>query len=95
MRLDRALHPFPSTATSKELGVAEITKFLTHLARTGNVSAATQNQALSALLFLYKEVFKHEIGWLEQVERAKKSQKMPAVQSRDEIKQIFAHAVDS
>jgi hypothetical protein len=70
---------------------AEVAQFLTHLARDANVAASTQNQALSALLFLYKEVLKHEIGWLEQVERAKKPQKMPVVLSRDEIKQIFAH----
>jgi integrase len=61
------------------------------LARDANVAPSTQNQALSALLFLYKEVLKHEIGWLEQVERAKKPQKLPVVLSRDEIKQIFAH----
>jgi hypothetical protein len=46
----------------KEMGVAEITQFLTHLARIGNVSAATQNQALSALLFLYQQVLKQDVG---------------------------------
>ncbi|MBA3833150.1 MAG: phage integrase N-terminal SAM-like domain-containing protein, partial [Chthoniobacterales bacterium] len=50
----------------------EVTAFLTHLARDGQVAASTQNQALSALLFLYKEVLKVEIGWLEGVERAQK-----------------------
>src|SRR5438876_1002283 len=48
----------------------EVAEFLTHLARNLNVAASTQNQALSALLFLYKEVLKREIGWLEKVERA-------------------------
>jgi Phage integrase, N-terminal SAM-like domain len=43
----------------------EVAEFLTHLARDLNVAASIQNQALSALLFLYKEVLKHEIGWLE------------------------------
>jgi hypothetical protein len=43
---------------------AEVTEFLTSLARDSNVAASTQNQALSALLFLYKEVLKQEIGWL-------------------------------
>lgn len=42
-----------------------MTEFLTHLARHGNVPASTQNQALSALLFLYKDVLKREIGWPE------------------------------
>jgi integron integrase len=55
------------------------------------VAASTQNQALSALLFLYKEVLKHEIGWLEKVERAKKPPKLPVVLSRGEVKEIFAH----
>jgi integron integrase len=46
---------------------------------------------LSALLFLYKEVLRHEIGWLEKVERAKKPPKLPVVLSRGEVKQVFAH----
>jgi site-specific recombinase XerD len=69
----------------------EVAQFLTHLARDMNVAASTQNQALSALLFLYKQVLKHEIGWLEKVERAKKPPKLPVVLSRAEVKQIFAH----
>jgi len=59
----------------KEMGVAEISTFLTYLATVGNVSAATQNQALSALLFLYQQVLKQEVGWIDQVERAKRPKK--------------------
>ena len=70
---------------------AEVTDFLTQLARDGNVAASTQNQALSALLFLYKEVLKQEIGWLDSVERAKKSTRLPVVLSRDEVHRIFQH----
>lgn len=73
-----------------EMGEAEVTAFLTHLARVGNVAASTQNQALSALLFLYKEVLKTEIGWLGKVERAKKPPKLPVVLTRNEVKQLFA-----
>jgi integron integrase len=73
------------------MGEEEVAQFLTHLARDGNVSPSTQNQALSALLFLYKEVLKQEIGWLKQVERAKKPPKLPVVLSRDEVKHIFVH----
>jgi integron integrase len=73
-----------------EMAEEEVAEFLTHLARDLNVAAATQNQALSALLFLYKEVLRHEIGWLEKVERAKKPPKLPVVLSRAEVKQIFA-----
>ncbi len=74
-----------------EMAEEEVAQFLTHLARDMNVAASTQNQALSALLFLYKEVLKHEIGWLEKVERAKKPPKLPVVLSRSEVKEIFAH----
>src|ERR1700720_202079 len=69
----------------------EVTEFLTHLARAGNVAASTQNQELSALLFLYKEVLKQEIGWLEGVERAKRPARLPVVLTRDEVHKIFAH----
>jgi integron integrase len=68
-----------------------VSSFLTQLARDGQVAAATQNQAFSALLFLYKHVLKHEIGWLQKVERAKKPPKLLVVLSRSEVKQIFAH----
>ena len=74
-----------------EMGEAEVGEFLTHLAREGNVAASTQNQALSALLFLYKEVLKQEFGWLEGVERAKKPARLPVVLTRDEVHKIFAH----
>jgi integrase len=75
----------------REMAEEEVADFLTHLARDLNVAASTQNQALSALLFLYKEVLRHEIGWLEKVERAKKPPKLPVVLSRGEVKQVFAH----
>ena len=75
----------------REMGEAEVTAFLTHLAREGNVAASTQNQALSALLLLYKEVLKQEIGWLEGVERATKPKRLPVVLNRDEVHKIFAH----
>jgi integron integrase len=75
----------------REMAEAEVTEFLTHLARVGNVAASTQNQALSALLFLYKEVLNQEIGWLEKVERAKKPARLPVVLTRDEVHKVFAH----
>jgi integron integrase len=74
-----------------EMAEEEIARFLTHLARDRDVAPSTQNQALSALLFLYKEVLKCEIGWLEKVERAKKPPKLPVVLSRTEVKRIFVH----
>ena len=74
-----------------EMAEEEVAKFLTHLARDLDVAPSTQNQALSALLFLYKEVLKHEIGWLEKVDRAKRPPKVPVVLSRAEMKRVFAH----
>lgn len=65
------------TRHPRELGEQEVTAFLSQLAARG-VSASTQNQALSAILFLYKEVLKQEIGWLEKVERAKKAAEAPS-----------------
>jgi integron integrase len=73
-----------------EMAEPEVTEFLTYLARVGNVAASTQNQALSALLFLYKEVLKLEIGWLGNVERAKRPPKLPVVLSVAEVRRIFA-----
>src|ERR1700751_5541433 len=56
----------------REMAEEEVTEFLTHLARDRRVASSTQNQALSALLFLYKDVLKQEIGWLKNVERARR-----------------------
>ena len=74
----------------REMAEAEVTQFLTHLARDGRVAASTQNQALSALLFLYKQVLKQEMGWLQGVERAKRPARVPVVLTRDEVHKVFA-----
>jgi integrase len=75
----------------REMGETEIAAFLTHLARDGRVAASTQNQALSALLFLYKEVLKQTLGSLQGIERAKRSFRLPVVLTRDDVHKIFAH----
>lgn len=62
-----------------DMGAAEIERFLTSLAVRGKVSASTQNQALSALLFLYRQVLSIELPWLDGIERAKKPQRLPVV----------------
>lgn len=67
-----------------EMGAVEIERFLTMLAVHGQVSASTQNQALSALLFLYKQVLGMELPWLDGIERAKKPQRLPVVLTREE-----------
>src|SRR5437879_2701591 len=74
-----------------EMGASEITEFLTHLARVGNVAAATQNQALSAILFLYQRVLKQDVSWIDDVERAKKPKRIPVVLTHDEVHKVFAH----
>ncbi len=74
-----------------DLGAAEMEAFLTHLAVVGNVAASTQNQALSALLFLYREVLDRELPWLEQVARSKKPKRLPVVLDRSEVAAVLAH----
>ena len=62
-----------------DTGKQEAEAFLTHLAVRQHVSACTQNQAFSALLFLYREVLERDFGWLEDVVRAKRPKRIPAV----------------
>jgi len=73
----------------REMGAAEITAFLTHLAVEQNVAASTQNQALAALLFLYREVLHLDLGPVEPV-RAQKPQRLPVVLTREEVRLVFA-----
>ena len=67
----------------KDMGAEEVAAFLSHLAVAGRVSASTQNQAKSALLFLYKEVLALELPWLNKVESAKAPKRLPVVLTRD------------
>ena len=73
------------------MGEKEINAFLKHLAVNRNVSASTQTQALSAILFLYKEVLGQEIGFIENIYRAKKPKRIPVVFTRDEIRAVMKH----
>ncbi len=68
-----------------EMGAGEAEAFLTHLAAVRNVAASTQNQAKSALLFLYKEVLTIELPWLDRVERAREPTRLPVVLTREEV----------
>jgi integron integrase len=74
----------------RDMGVAEVEGFLSTLATRGQVAAGTQNQALSALLFLYREVLSIELPWMETIVRAKRPQRMPVVLSRDEVTRLLA-----
>jgi integron integrase len=73
-----------------DMGAPEVEAFLTHLAVAGKVAASTQNQALNALVFLYREVLAREIGWLENLQHAKRPARVPVVFTRDEAKTVLA-----
>ena len=72
-----------------ELGATEVEIFLTHLAVERSVSASTQNQAKSALLFLYREVLGVELPWLDGVEKAKAPTRLPVVLTPDEVSRVL------
>ncbi|BAU49501.1 integrase [Sulfurifustis variabilis] len=74
----------------REMGAEQVTSFLTHLAVQGRVSASTQNQALNALLFLYREVLDIELPWMNDIERAKKPARLPVVLTRAEVRALLA-----
>ena len=74
----------------KEMGAPEVTAFLSHLATDGQVSAATQNQALAALLFLYKDVLGLTLPWLDGIARARRRAQVPAVFTREEVRAILS-----
>src|SRR5581483_5280286 len=72
------------------LGPDELTQFLSSLAVEGKVSAGTQNQALAALLFLYREVLERDVPWLDGIVRAKAAPRLPTVLSRSEVATVIA-----
>ena len=74
----------------REMGAGEVEAFLSHLAVDGKVAAATQNQALSALLFLYREVLGVTLPWLDNVTRAKRPQRLPVVLTREEVREVLS-----
>ena len=72
-----------------EMGTEEVAAFLTNLAVNKNLTASSQNQALNALVFLYREVLKMELEGLDAV-RAKRSKYLPVVLTQDEVKNLLA-----
>ena len=80
---------FHKKSNPRELGETEITAFLTHLAVEKHVSASTQNQALSALLFLYQEVLGIKLDWLDGVVRARRPLRLPVVLTVGEVRKIL------
>ena len=74
----------------REMRAPEVEAFLSHLATAGRVSPSTQNQALSALLFLYREVLEVELPWLDGVVRAKRPKHIPVVLTESEVRALLA-----
>jgi len=85
----RAFILFHGKRHPAEMGEAEISHYLSHLAVSGKVSASAQNQALSALLFLCRQVLCREIEWVEGVVRAKRPLHLPVVLTREEVRTIL------
>ncbi|WGS86191.1 integron integrase [Methylomonas sp. UP202] len=75
-----------------EMGAAEVERFLTYLATERHVSSSTQNQALSAILFLYRDVLAVQLPWLDGFERSKKPRRLPVVLTTAEVQQLLKHA---
>ncbi len=74
----------------REMGPREVTAFLSDLASRRNVAASTQNQALAALLFLYRDVLEAPIAWLDQLVRARRPHRLPTVLTRDEAALVLS-----
>jgi integron integrase len=74
----------------REMGAAEVEAFLTLLASRDQVAASTQNQALAALLFLYRQVLGVELPWMDNIRRAKRPERLPVVMSREEVRRVLA-----
>ncbi|MCA9506507.1 MAG: integron integrase [Spirochaetaceae bacterium] len=74
-----------------EMGRLEVEAFLNHLAAELDVAASTQNQALNAILFLYRHVIRQPLGELDQVVRARRPERIPVVMTPDEVERVLAH----
>jgi integron integrase len=74
----------------KDMGEKEIAQFISHLATDRRVASSTQNQALNAIVFLYKHVLNIELGDFGHMERAKKPEKLPTVMARKEVNQVLS-----
>jgi site-specific recombinase XerD len=82
---------FHNVRHPKDMAEPEVNAFLTHLAVKEHVSASTQNQALCAIVFLYKYVLDRKIGDIGEVIRARQSRHVPVVMTREEVKAVVSH----
>lgn len=88
--IKRFIH-FHGDRDPAELGEGHVEAFLSHLAVEGEVAASTQNQALAALLFLYKDVLGLRLAWLDAVVRAKRPMRLPVVLTETEVRTLLLH----
>jgi site-specific recombinase XerD len=89
--LDQTIHTVPEKRHPMEMGEAEISQFLTHLATHERVASAKQNLALNAIVFLYKQVLQKNLGEFSNVVWSKKPKHLPVVLNRQEIHGLFSH----
>ena len=82
---------FHSRRHPSEIGAEEIKVFISNLATNHHVSSSTQNQALQGVLYLYKNVFKKEVGWIEDIKQATRVKRLPVVFSKREVMQVFEY----
>src|SRR5262245_21708829 len=75
----------------RDMGAQEVQQFLAHLAVESHVAASTQSQALSAILFLYQQVLKLDIGWRHDVVHAKQPQRLPVILTRTDVTAVLRH----
>ncbi len=75
----------------RNMGEPEVTTFLSHLAVQGRVSASTQNQALAAILFLYRNVLGQDLDWLDDIVRAKHAVRLPVVLTREQVQAVLSN----
>lgn len=78
----------------RDMGVSEIRDYLSYLATEKSVAASTQTVALSALLFLYRQVLEIDLSYIDSIERAKRPERVPAVFTRSEVQAISANLDD-
>lgn len=80
---------FNNKTHPEKLGAEEIKNYLNYLAVNKNVSASTQNQALQGILFLYKNILKKDVGWIEEIKFAQRKKHLPVVLSKKEVAKVF------
>lgn len=88
--MDPALYSLSPKEASHRLAEAEIRQFISHLAVDAKISASTQTVALGALLFLYRDVLKKPLPYVDHIERARPSKKLPVVFTRNEVQAMLA-----